>query len=57
MNKRVEKTQEHLSGVKCVVSNCYYNSKEDTCLAQKIEIQPSIAKNSEETDCATFIKS
>jgi len=57
MDKRVEKTQEHLSGVKCVVSNCYYNSKEDTCLAQKIEIQPSIAKNSEETDCATFIKS
>lgn len=50
----IEKTNEHLEGVRCVVNTCYYYAKGDRCTASKIEIQPRNATNTEETDCATF---
>lgn len=55
MEGRVEKKNEHLPGVKCVVNSCYYYDTGDYCNAAKIEVQPRNAKNTEETDCATFI--
>ncbi|HHV45805.1 MAG TPA: DUF1540 domain-containing protein [Tissierellia bacterium] len=51
---RIEKTNEHLEGVKCIVNTCYYYTEGDRCTAERIEIQPRNATNSEETDCATF---
>lgn len=57
MEGRVEKRDhQHLSGVKCVVSTCYYHAQGDYCNAAKIEIQPNVANTTQETDCATFIK-
>jgi hypothetical protein len=53
----IEKTNEHLSGVKCVVTSCYYNMQGNYCSAEKIEIQHPDARETRETDCATFIKS
>ncbi|HYF84206.1 MAG TPA: DUF1540 domain-containing protein [Clostridia bacterium] len=54
MQGRVEKKNDHLSGVKCVVNTCYYYSQGNYCNAAKIEIQPNDATNTQETDCATF---
>ena len=54
MQGRVEKKNDHLSGVKCVVNTCYYYAQGDYCNAAKIEIQPNNAANTQETDCATF---
>mgnify|MGYP003777742849 FL=1 len=45
---------EPLDGVKCIVNTCHYHLLGDMCGANKIEIQPRNASNSEETDCATF---
>lgn len=52
---RVEKTNHHLNGVKCVVNTCEYYAQGDHCTAAKIEIQPRNASNTHETDCATFV--
>ncbi|MFU0825515.1 DUF1540 domain-containing protein [Clostridium sp.] len=54
MEGRVEKTNNHISGVKCVVNTCHYHEQGDYCSAAKIEIQPRNASNTHETDCATF---
>ncbi|MGB7605518.1 MAG: DUF1540 domain-containing protein [Lutisporaceae bacterium] len=54
MQGRVDKTQESLSGVKCVVNTCHYYVQGDHCSASRIEIQPKNASNTEDTDCATF---
>lgn len=54
MQGRVEKTDHHISGVKCVVNTCHYHSQGDYCSASTIEIQPRDASNSDDTDCATF---
>lgn len=54
MQGRVENTHHHLPGVKCVVDTCQYHDAHDHCTAAKIEIQPRNAKNTDETDCATF---
>ena len=51
---RVEKTNERLDGVKCVVNTCHYYVSGDHCSAANIEIQPRNASSTEETDCATF---
>ena len=40
MNGRVERKNEHLPGVKCVVDTCQYHAQGDYCNAAKIEIQP-----------------
>ena len=55
MEGRVEKTNKMLPGVKCVVNTCHYHIPGDYCSAQQIEIQPRNAKNTQETDCATFV--
>ncbi|HPT79452.1 MAG TPA: DUF1540 domain-containing protein [Candidatus Atribacteria bacterium] len=56
MQGRVDKSNNPLPGVKCVVNSCYYHAQGDYCTAQQIEIQPRNAKNTEETDCATFVE-
>jgi hypothetical protein len=54
MQGKVEKTNHHLGGVKCIVNTCHYYSEGDHCNAANIEVQPRNASQSEETDCATF---
>ncbi|MDF2532504.1 MAG: hypothetical protein K0Q65_2085 [Clostridia bacterium] len=54
MQGKVEKTNHHLGGVKCIVNTCHYYSDGDHCNAANIEVQPRNASQSEETDCATF---
>lgn len=54
MQGRVERKNNHLPGVKCVVNTCYYHAQGDYCNASKIEIQPMNASNTQDTDCATF---
>jgi hypothetical protein len=54
MEGRLENTHHSLSGVKCVVNTCVYHGHGDHCHAEKIEIQPVNASNTEDTDCATF---
>lgn len=41
-------------GIKCIVNSCYYYMQGDHCCADKIEVQPKNAADSQETDCATF---
>ena len=41
-------------GIKCVVNTCTYYLQGDYCSADKIEVQPRNASNSQETDCSTF---
>jgi hypothetical protein len=55
MQGHVDKSNQHLSGVKCVVNSCYYYESGDRCHADKIEIQSPNASNTKDTDCATFI--
>lgn len=55
MEGRVEKRNQPLSGVKCVVNTCHYYMDGDYCGAAKIEIQPRNARTTQETDCATFV--
>lgn len=50
----IEKTNQPLDGVKCVVNTCHYYVSGDHCSAAKIEIQPRNATSTEETDCVTF---
>ena len=54
MEGKVQKTEQHNPGVKCVVNTCHYFAQGDYCNAQKIEVQSSNAKSSKETDCATY---
>lgn len=54
MEHRVSKGNGPIEGVKCVVETCFFNSKGKHCLASAIEIQNPEAKNTQETDCATF---
>lgn len=51
---RVGKMDHPNPGIKCVVNTCTYYMSGDHCSAEKIEIQPRNASNTEETDCATF---
>lgn len=51
---RVEKTNNPINRVKCVVNSCEYYMNGDHCQAEKIEVQPRNASNTQETDCATF---
>ncbi|MDO4743116.1 MAG: DUF1540 domain-containing protein [bacterium] len=44
-----------ISGIKCEVENCKYNSDGCHCIAGSIEVGPSHAASSEETVCDTFI--
>ena len=53
---KVNKMQGPNQGIKCVVNTCYYYMQGDHCSAERIEVQPRNASDSEQTDCATFIK-
>jgi len=52
----VTKMQSPNTGIKCIVNTCHYYMAGDHCTAEKIEVQPRNASNSDQTDCATFIK-
>jgi hypothetical protein len=54
MQGQGDKSNQHLSGVKCAVNSCYYNENGGYCLANKIEIQSPNARNIKDTDCVTF---
>ena len=54
MQGRPEKKNQNLSGVKCVVNACYYYESGDQCHADKIEIQSTNARSTQDTVCATF---
>ena len=51
---RVNKVTDPISRVKCVVDSCHYYISGDMCAAEKIEVQPPNAEDSQETDCTTF---
>lgn len=51
----VNKMDRPNEGIKCVVNTCHYYMAGDYCTAERIEVQPKNAKNSQDTDCATFI--
>lgn len=53
MSGRVDRLNEPISRVKCVVDSCSYWHA-NHCHASSIEVQPPNASNSEMTDCATF---
>ncbi|WHH60259.1 DUF1540 domain-containing protein [Petroclostridium sp. X23] len=54
MQSRVEKQNQPLGGVKCVVNSCEFYGNGDHCMASAIEVQPRNAQDTQETDCATF---
>ncbi|MDP4179872.1 MAG: DUF1540 domain-containing protein [Bacillota bacterium] len=51
----VNKSDRPNPGIKCTVNTCGYYMSGDYCSAEKIEVQPKNASNSQETDCVTFI--
>lgn len=51
----VKKMDHANTGIKCVVNTCHYYMSGDNCSAEKIEVQPRNASDSQDTDCATFI--
>jgi len=52
----IRKMDKPNEGVRCVVNTCEYYMAGDHCSAEKIQVEPRNASDSEETDCATFIK-
>lgn len=52
---RVNKMDHPNQGIKCIVNTCHYYMSGDYCAAEKIEVRPKDAVDSQETDCATFI--
>ncbi len=51
---RIDRTNDPINRVKCVVNTCEYYQSGDFCVAQKIEVQPRNARDTQDTDCATF---
>lgn len=51
---RVNRVNEPINRVKCVVNTCEYWDSGNHCKAEEIEIQPPEAYDTETTDCATF---
>lgn len=51
----IRKMDKPNEGIKCVVNTCEYYMNGDHCAAEKINVEPRNAKDSEQTDCATFI--
>jgi hypothetical protein len=49
--KKMDKPNE---GIKCIVNTCEYYMNGDHCTAEKINVEPRNARESDETDCATF---
>jgi len=42
-------------GITCSVNTCHYYMQGDKCAAEKIQVEPRNAIDSNQTDCATFI--
>ena len=42
-------------GIKCSVNTCHYYMQGDNCTADKIQVEPKNAADSQQTDCSTFI--
>ncbi|HEX9063021.1 MAG TPA: DUF1540 domain-containing protein [Clostridia bacterium] len=53
---RVNKMDRPNEGIKCIVDSCHYYASGDHCTAEKIQVEPKNAADSQETDCATFIQ-
>lgn len=51
----VRKMSQPNTGIKCVVNTCHYYMAGDHCTAERIEVQPQNAKDTQETDCGTFL--
>jgi hypothetical protein len=51
----VKKMERPNGGIKCVVNTCHYYLSGDHCAAEMIEVQPKNARDTQDTDCATFI--
>jgi hypothetical protein len=43
------------TGISCSVNTCHYYMQGDLCSAEKIQVEPRNATQSNQTDCATFI--
>ncbi len=51
---KAQKMDHPNEGIKCIVNTCTYYMQGDYCSADRIEVQPRNASNSQETDCSTF---
>ncbi len=52
----IRKLDKPNEGIRCVVNTCDYYMNGDHCSAEQIQVEPRNANDSDETDCATFIK-
>lgn len=52
---KVNKMNQPNTGIKCTVNTCYYYMQGDSCTAEKIQVDPKNAADSQQTDCSTFI--
>lgn len=46
--------QDYIEGIKCDVSNCYYNQDSTYCTAGEIKVGPHNALTPDDTACITF---
>jgi hypothetical protein len=44
-----------LSGIRCTAVKCRYNTGDYRCTADAIQVKHKDSRNSEDTECATFI--
>ncbi|HAN44315.1 MAG TPA: DUF1540 domain-containing protein [Ruminococcaceae bacterium] len=44
----------HIKGIKCDVTNCHYNDKQQYCTADEVHIGPQFATCAADTVCASF---
>lgn len=55
MTGKAQKQNHSLDSVICSVNTCYYNRDGERCLASHIHIEPPEARDTQQTDCATFM--
>jgi hypothetical protein len=51
----VNKMNHPNQGIRCRVNTCHYYMSGDQCAAEIIEVEPKNARDSQDTDCATFL--
>lgn len=54
-HQRINRMNNPINRVKCVVDSCTYWDNGNKCMAENIEIQPPQAMDTQETDCVTFL--
>jgi hypothetical protein len=54
-NMSIRKMDKPNEGIRCIVNTCEYYMNGDHCSAEQIHVEPRNAKESEQTDCATFM--